>query len=76
MDRFLSLLQKPQQKVIDEEKLKIFASKVSTWDYFSIEESSYKSLSAKEKSSLLNKYYAELDGTYFGKTGNLVIYFV
>ena len=28
MDRFLSLLEKLQQKVIDEENLKLFASKV------------------------------------------------
>ena len=41
-----------------------------------MEDTSYKSLSAKEKSSLLNNCYAELDGTYYDKTGNLVIYFV
>ena len=72
MDRFLSLLKKPQQKVRNEEKLKFCALNVSMWDYFSMAESSYKSLTVEEKTSLLNKYYSELDDRYYGKTGNLI----
>ena len=61
MDRCLSLLEKPQQKVIiEEKKLKYFISKVSFWDYFSITEQANKSSSVKEKTSLLNRYYKQL----------------
>lgn len=56
--------------MIDEEKLKFFVSKVSIWDYFSMIEPSYKSLSVEEKRSLPNKYYSELDDRYFGKTSD------
>ena len=46
MDKFLSLLEKPQPEVtIGEKKLKFFISKVTIWDYFSISEQSYKSSS-------------------------------
>ena len=50
--------------MIDVEKLKFFASKVSIWDYFSMAESRWKSLSIEEQTSLLNKCYSELDDRY------------
>ena len=34
--------------------------------------SSYKSLGVEEKTSLLNRYYSELDVRYYGKTGNFI----
>ena len=69
MDRCLSLLEKPQQKVIiEKKKLKYFISKVSFWDYFSITEQANKSSSVKEKTSLLNRYYKELCQKYYGSS--------
>ena len=58
MQKFLSLLEKPQlEAIIDESKLKHFISKVLVWDYFSITEQAYKSSSVERKTSLLNRYY-------------------
>ena len=72
MDRFLSLLKKSQGKVKDDEKLKLFVSKVSILDYILMGESSCKSLSVEEKTRLLNKYHSELDENYYGKIANLI----
>lgn len=67
MERFLSLLEKPQPEVaIDEEKLNFFISKVTIWDYFSLSEQIYKSSSVEKKTSLLNKYYHELYEKCYG----------
>ena len=65
IDRFLSILDKPQPEVtIDKEKK--FLSKVTILDYFSILEQSYKSSSIQDKTSLLNTYYRELNEKYYG----------
>ena len=65
IDRFLSILDKPQPEVtIDKEKK--FLSKVTILDYFSILEQSYKSSSIQDKTSLLNTYYQELNEKYYG----------
>ena len=54
-------------QVIDEEKLKVFTLKISTWNHFSMLETSYQSLSKEEKTNLLKRYYAGLDAKYYGK---------
>ena len=74
MDRFLSMLEKPQPKVTkDEEKLNFFISKVTIWDCFSISEQSYKSSSVEKKTSLFNIYYRELYEKYYG-AGNIGVF--
>ena len=57
----------PRPQVIDEEKLKVFTLKISIWNHFSMLETSYHSLSKEEKTSLLKRYYADLDAKYYGK---------
>ena len=76
MDRYPSLLEKPQQEVImEEKKLKYFISKVSVRDYFSISEQAYKSSSVDEKTSMLNRYYRELYQKYYG-SGNFYLFVI
>lgn len=67
MDQFLRLVENPRPQVIDEERLKFFISKISIWDHFSIQQSSYLAMDVDEKTTLLKKYYSDLDLKYFGK---------
>ena len=77
MDKFLSMLEKPQlEAVINEEKLKYFISKVSIWDYFGIPEKSYKSSSVEEKTSMLNKYYRELYQKHYGSVNQFYLFVI
>ena len=74
MENLLNLVENPQPQVIDEEKIRFFTTKISIWDYFSMHEASYKSLSVEEKSAILKRYYVELDLKYCGgkkETDNL-----
>ena len=62
MERFLSIGEKPNHDIeINEEKLKYFASQVKIWDYFNITHQKFLSLPSEKKSTLLKKYYAELE---------------
>lgn len=74
MENLLSLVENLQATVIDEEKLKLFTTKISVWDHFSKHKASYKLLSVEEKSALLKRYYVELNLNYYGgkiETGKL-----
>ena len=67
MGKLLSMIENPRpETVVEEEKLRYIISKTSIWDYFDISESTFKSYMVKEKSGLLNKYYSELNETYYG----------
>ena len=53
MKKYLSISENSQPKaLINEEKLKFFISKVSTWDHFGITENTYKPSIDDEKPSI------------------------
>ena len=69
MDRYLNILEEPQPKVeekIDEEKLRFLASKITIWDFFRIQQSTYLGYSSQEKSRMFSDYYQRLVSEYFG----------
>ena len=67
MENLLSVFEKSQVEVIDEQKLSHLASKVATWDHFGIPQTQYLALDKNEKSKMLNEYYNKLLPVYFGK---------
>ena len=75
MYRYLNILEEPQPKVeekIDEEKLRFIASKITIWDFFGIQQSTYLGYSKQEKSRMFSDYYQRLVSEYFGvNTKNL-----
>ena len=54
------------ESIIEEEKLKFFASKISIWEFFNVSESTYRAYSFDEKTRLPTKYYSELYENYYG----------
>ena len=68
MDRFLNILREKQptpEEIVDEEKLRFIASKISIWDFFGIPQTNYLALSKDEKSRMFNDYYEKLVLKYF-----------
>ena len=62
MDRFLSIAQESSPEIeINEEKLKYFTSKIKIWNYFQITQQHFLSLPEEEKTTMLKKYYRELE---------------
>ena len=53
MKILLGLVENSLPQVIDEEKLRLFTTKIYIYDHFSMDEASYKLLSVEEKSALL-----------------------
>ena len=52
MDRFLSILEEKQpvpEKIVDEEKLRFIASKISIWNFFGLPQLNYLALSKDKK---------------------------
>ena len=56
MEVLLGLVENSLPQVIDEEKLRLFTTKIYIYDHFSTHEASYKLLSVEEKSSLLKRF--------------------
>lgn len=74
--KLLSMIENTRPKTaVENEKLRYFILKTSTWDYFYISESTCKSYLVKEKSGLLNIYYSKLYETYYG-SGNFYFLFL
>lgn len=79
MDRYLNILEEPQRKVeekIDEEKLRFIASKITIWDFFGIQQSTYLGYSKPEKSRMFSDYYQRLVSEYFGVDKKKSAFFV
>ena len=69
MDRFLSILEEKQpvpEEIVDEEKLRFIASKISIWEFFGVPQTNYLALSKDEKSRMFKDYYKKLVLNYFG----------
>ena len=69
MDRFLNILEEKQpmpEEIVDKEKLRFIASKISIRDFFGIPQTNYLTLSKDEKSRMFNDYYKKLVLKYFG----------
>ena len=69
MDRFFNILEEKQpmpEEIVDEEKLRFIASKISIWDFFGIPQTNYLALSKDEKLRMFNDYYKKLVLKYFG----------
>ena len=63
MGHFLSIVEDSSRETeINEEKLKYFTSQIKIWDYYGIPQQKFLSLPTEEKSTMLKKYYNELDG--------------
>ena len=65
MEKLFSVFVKPQEEVIDEQKLRQLASKVAISDHFGIPQAHYLALDKNEKSKMLNEYYNKLLPIYF-----------
>ena len=74
MENLLSAFEKPQEEVIDEQKLRCLASKVAIWDNFGISQAHYLALDKNEESKMLNEYYNKLLPFCF-KDGKNYIFF-
>ena len=64
MENLLSVFEKPQEEVIDEQKFRHLASKVAIWDHFDIPQAHYLALDKNEKSKSLTNiiinYYHDI----------------
>ena len=72
MEHFLSIVEgNSAEEEINEERLKYFTSKIKIWDYFSLSQQKLASPSTEEKSSMLKRYYSDLNSRYLaeGKFG-------
>ena len=67
MENLLSVFEKPQEEVIEEQKLRHLALKVAIWDHSGIPQAHYLALDKNEKAKMLNEYYIKLLPVYFGK---------
>ena len=56
MKILLGLVENSLPQVIDEEKMRLFTTKIYIYDHFSMDEASYKLLSVEEKSALLKRF--------------------
>ena len=65
---------KPQEEVIDEQKLRYLASKVGILDHFGIPQAHYLALDTNEKSKMLSQYCKNLLPAYFGDGKNDTIF--
>ena len=75
METLLSIFEKkPQEEVIDEQKLRYLASKVAIWDHFGIPQAHYLALDKTEKSKMLSEYYKKLIPLYFGDGKNYTFF--
>ena len=69
MDRFLSILKEKlpvSEKIVDQEKLRFIASKISIWDFFGLPQSNYLTLSKDKKLRMFKDYYKKLVLKCFG----------
>ena len=56
MDNFLC--------VVEQDSVKYFTNKVKIWDYFSISQQKFSSLSLEERTSRIKKHYHDLDARF------------
>ena len=74
IENLLSVFEKPQEEVIDEQKLRHLASKKAIWDHFGIPQDHYLALYKNQETKMLNEYYNKLLPFYF-KNGKSYIFF-
>ena len=61
MENFLRIVEQDSaEDQTDEDRLKLFTSKIKIRDYFSISQQKVSSLSLEERTSMLKKYYHDL----------------
>ena len=61
---------KPQEEIINEQKLRYLASKVAICDHFGIPQAHYLALDTNKKSKMLSEYYKKLLPVHFGDGKN------
>lgn len=78
MNKFLNILEKPQQEeTFDEEKVHFINSKIFIWDFYGISQATYLCYNNEEKSKMFIDYYKKLVENFYGNNGkNSSIWFL
>ena len=60
---------------INKDRLKYFTTKIKIWDCFNISQQNFISLSTDERSSMLKRYYHNLNSRYLAAGKSFFLYF-